>query len=129
MIGGRLPTDGAHRGVELFAGQPAERIEEIVRPAIDAVHGIASAQALVAYAGDPRHPPEARLLAAARVEALWQLAAEGRAIRPLVDLDRLRASVAGLDSVLWQDPERHGSDLDPAGAVERTEPLAAGRDQ
>lgn len=117
----RLPIAGSHRGVDLFADQPAERIEGIVKPAIDAVLGIASAIGLAGYAGDARHPPEARLLAAARVEALWHLAAEGRAIRPLVDLDRLRASVAGLDSVMWVDPERHGSLLDSTGAVERVD--------
>jgi len=120
----RLPTAGVHRGVALFADQSPERIESVVRPAIDAVLGMASAIALVAYAGDAQHPPEARLLAAARVEALWQLAAEGRAVRPLVDLDRLRASVAGLDSQVWVDPERHGSLLDSTGAVERAVFLA-----
>ena len=119
----RLPIAGSHRGVDLFADQSAERIEHVVKPAIDQVLGMSSAIGLVAYAGDARHPPEARLLAAARVEALWQLAAEGRAIRPLVDLDRLRASVAGLDSVTWTDPVRHGSLLDNTGAIQRAEPL------
>ena len=123
MTGRHLRTAGVYRGVDLFADQPAERIEGIVQPAIDAVLGIASAQALVAYAGDACHPPEARLLAAARVEALWQLAAEGRAIRPLVNLECLRASVAGLDSTMWVDPMQHGSLLDSTGAVERAEPL------
>lgn len=120
----RLPIAGSHRGVDLFADQPAERIEHVVNPAIDQVLGMASAIGLVEYAGDAQHPPEARLLAAARVEALWQLAAEGRAVRPLVDLDRLRASVAGLDSVTWVDPWRHGSLLDSTGAADRAEPLA-----
>ncbi|KQS66492.1 hypothetical protein ASG32_30675 [Methylobacterium sp. Leaf361] len=120
-----LPVAGNHRGVSLFADQPAERIEGVVRPAIDHVFGMTSPGDLVEYAGDARHPPEARLLAAARVEAFWELAAENRAIRPLVDLDRLRASVAGLDSVTWVDPRRYGSLLDPDGAVERAEPLPA----
>ena len=123
MIGDHLRTAGVYRGVGIFGDQPASRIEHVVKPAIDEVFGMASAIGLVAYAGDARHPPEARLLAAARVEALWELAAENRAIRPLVDLDRLRASVAGLDSVTWTDPVRHGSLLDNTGAVQRAEPL------
>jgi hypothetical protein len=52
------------------------------------------------------------LLAAARAEALWELAAERREIRPDLDLRRLRASVAACDSAKWRSPTHFCSDLD-----------------
>jgi hypothetical protein len=51
------------------------------------------------------------------------VASETRANRPPIDLDRLRASTAGLGSKKWRDPWRHASLLDPDGGVEREEPL------
>lgn len=120
-----LPASEVYRGVKVHAHQPAERIEHVVRPAIDAVYLMSNAVALADYAGDVRQPPEARLFAAARVRAIWELAAEGRAVRPLVNLDQLAASVAGLDSCTWVDPVRYGSMLDYDGAVERDQPLPA----
>ena len=110
----RIPTDGSYRGVPLHAGQSAERIETVVKPAIDHVSDLSEAIALADYAAEPANPPEARLFAAARVEAIWTLAAEGRAVRPLVDLRRVRASVAGLNSAIWQDPDRYGTLLEPS---------------
>lgn len=109
-----VPTEGSYRGIALHAGQPAERIKKIVRPAIDHVFSLSDAVALADYAAEPTHVPEARLFAAARVRAIWDLAAEGRAIRPLVNMARVRASVAGLDSTTWQDPNYYGSLLEPS---------------
>lgn len=109
----RIPTAGSYRGVGIHAGQPAERVE-IVQRAIDAVYELEAAVALADYAAEPANPPEARLFAAARVEAVWAFAAEGRAIRPLVSMTRVRASVAGLDSVTWQDPDCYGTLLEPS---------------
>jgi hypothetical protein len=101
-----------HRGVGLHAFQPQERIETVVKPAIDAVFGISDPATLAAYAADAANPPEARLFAGARVEAAWQLAAEGRALRPNVDLELLRATTAGVDSLNWVDPYRYCSLFD-----------------
>lgn len=118
-----LPTAEVYRGVKVFGLQSAERIERIVRPAIDRVYLLTDAEALVRYAADASHPPEARIFAGARVEAIWQLAAEGRALRPAVKLDYLRAATAGLDSVKWVNTRRHGSMFDLGRGVERDVPL------
>lgn len=118
-----MPTAEHYRGVKIFGLQSAERIEAVVKPAVDAVFLIADAQALVAYAADAQNPPEARLFAAARCEALWQLAAEGRAIRPKVDLEYLRAATIGLDSLRRANRRFHGSMFDLSRGVLRDVPL------
>lgn len=119
-----LPTAEIYRGVRVFGLQPPGRIEAVVKPAVDAVYLMTDARTLVEYAADARHPPEARLFAAARVEAIWQLAAEGRAVRPAVSLEYLRAATAGLDSMQWVSPWHHGSLFDRTGAIERDVPLS-----
>lgn len=120
MIGDRIPTPTSHRGVGIHDFQTPERIEVTVKPAIDYVCKLSNPAALVAYAGDCSHPPEARLLAAGKIEALWEMSAEGRTTRPVVDLVRLRAAVAGLDSLTWIDPDRYASLMDSdRGAVLR----------
>lgn len=53
-----------------------------------------------------------RLLASARVEAMWELAAESRELRPNIDLVVVRASVAGLQSVRWRSYQYYGGLLD-----------------
>jgi hypothetical protein len=115
---GRVAIVETYRGVGIFEGQTPERIETIVRPALDLVDAMSNVHDLVAYAADASHPPEARLFAAARAEAIHELAAVDRTKRPDIDLDRVRASVAGLDSRVWYDPGTHGSLLDtpPGGA-------------
>lgn len=118
-----MPVEEHYRGVKVHALQPSERIASVVKPEIDRVFMMTDAADLAEYAGDAHHSPESRLFASARVEALWQLAAEGRAVRPAVNLDRLRASVAGLDSLTWIDPWRYGSLLDRDHCVERDRPL------
>ncbi|TXM65672.1 hypothetical protein FV226_24585 [Methylobacterium sp. WL12] len=118
-----MPTAEIYRGVRVFALQTQERINEVVKKEIDAVFAMSDAVALADYAGDASHSPEARLFAGARVEALWEMAAEGRAIRPPVDLARLRATTAGLDSLHWVSPWRHGSLFDLCRAIERKVPL------
>jgi hypothetical protein len=120
----RIPAVAWHRGCAIEDQQSPERIE-LVKRAIDYVHGLSldDAEVLVAYAGDARNPPESRQYAAARLEALWQLASEERRLRPGINLEQLRASVAGLGSLKWRDPDRHCSLLDAAGGVLRDEPL------
>ena len=78
---------------------------------------------LVDYAGNPWHAPEARQLACAMAESMWTVAAETRALRPGIDMERLRASTAGLGSRRWRAPDRFASLLDPHGGVPREEPL------
>jgi hypothetical protein len=70
------------------------------------------------------HSPESRQVAGAMCEALWTVASETRANRPLVDMDKLRAATAGLGSRRWRSPTHFGSDLDhDENMVRRDEPL------
>ena len=80
-----------------------------MKAAIDRVARMSDILELADFAADPRQPPEARMFAANKVEAEYELAAEERRNRPMIDLDRVRATVAGLDSLEWRDPGvRHG---------------------
>lgn len=119
----RMPTVGTYRRVAIHDFQPPERIESIVKPEIDCVYLLTDPARLVEFAADARNCPEARLFAGARVEATWQLAAEGRAIRPNVNLEYLRAATAGLDDTLWVSPWTYGSLFDRCHAVRREVPL------
>src|SRR5262249_30862917 len=90
-----IATKEVHRGVGIHDCQPPERIEAAVKPAIDAVLAMTMAADLLAYCQDVRNPPESRLLAAAKLEALFELAASDRVARPVIDLEFVRAVVAG----------------------------------
>ena len=118
-----MPTAELYRGVRIFALQSQERMNQVVKLEIDTVFAMSDAVELADYAADATHSPEARLFAGARVEALWQMAAEGRAIRPPVDLPRLRAVTAGLDSRRWADTDFHGSMFDRGRGVRRDQRL------
>jgi hypothetical protein len=107
----RIPTSEVYRGVGLHCGQSPARLK-VVRAAIDRVIEMTDVDALVAYADNIANPPEARLLAAAHVEAIWQLCAEDRRNRPKVDLDYVRSLTAGLDSNEWRSPTHYCSLLD-----------------
>jgi hypothetical protein len=118
----QIPVVEIYRGVGIEDQQSFERIR-LVKREIDRVHRMSGADELADYAGDARHPPEARMLAGARAEALWELAAEERRLRPTISLERLRAATAGLGSKTWRDPDYHCSLLE-VGGVEREQPLA-----
>jgi hypothetical protein len=117
----QIPTIATHRGVGIHDHQSPARIQ-VVKAAIDRVARMSDIMELVDFAADPQQPPEARLFAANKVEVEYELAAEERRNRPVVDLDRVRATVAGLDSLVWRDPDRYGSLLEH-DAVERERPL------
>jgi hypothetical protein len=93
-----IPIVETYRGIGIHEEQPPERIASVVKPEIDTVHAMSDLSALAKYAADITRSPEARLIAAAKVAAAWQMAAEERRNRPDVDLERVRASVAGLRS-------------------------------
>jgi len=122
MDNDEIPTVGTHRGVPLEDQQSDARLA-LVRGEIDRVLGMTDARELADWADDPCHSPESRQLAVAMAESIWTVASETRANRPPIDLDRLRASTAGLGSRRWRDPWRHASLLDPDGGVLREEPL------
>jgi hypothetical protein len=80
-----------YRGVGIESDQPRERIEHVVKPQIDIVHDIDDPDQLLAYADNARNPPEARLLAAAKCEAAFEISTEERRLRPPIDMERARA--------------------------------------
>jgi len=127
MDDGPVPTVGTHKGVSLHDQQSPERLA-LVRAEIDLVLAMSDPNPLFDWAGDPRHSPESRLLAAAMVESMWQTAAETRALRPGIDLEKLRAATACLNSQKWRDPEKFCSLLDFRSdvAVRREELLGVG---
>jgi hypothetical protein len=118
----QIPTIATYLGIGIHNHQTPARIR-IVKAAIDRVARMSDILELVDFAADPQQPPEARLFAASKLEVEYELAAEERRNRPVVDLDKVRASVAGLDSVEWRSPVVYGSDLEHGG-VEREEPLS-----
>jgi hypothetical protein len=120
--GDAIPVIGLHRGVPLEDQQSPERLA-LVRSEIDHVLGMTDAVALSDWADDPWHSPESRQLAVAMAESMWTVAAETRNNRPPIDMDRLRASTAGLGTRRWRDPWRFCSLLDSAGGVPREQPL------
>ena len=117
-----IPVIGLHRGVPLEDQQSDARLG-LVRSEIDHVLGMMDAVALADWADDPVHSPESRQLAVAMAETMWTVAAETRNNRPPIDLDRLRASTAGLGSKKWRSPWHYASLLDPDGGVLREKPL------
>ena len=120
----QIPTIATHRGVGIHDNQTPARIR-VVKAAIDRVARMSDILELADFAADPRQPPEARLFAASKIECEYELAAEERRNRPIIDLERVRATVAGLDSLVWRDPDRFASllDIHSERAVNREEPL------
>jgi hypothetical protein len=123
MTDDAIPIVETYRGVGLHDRQTPERLE-VVRKALDAIFDEADIVRLTEIAGDPKWPPEARLLAAAKLEAVFELAAEQRAVRPPIDLENVQARTAGLASRYWRDPDYYGSLLDSnPGGVQREQSL------
>jgi len=118
----QIPTIATHRGIGIHDHQSPARIE-IVKRAIDRVALMSDILELADFAADRRQPPEARLFAASKIEVAYEVATEERRNRPIIDLDRVRATVAGLDSLEWRDPDRYASLLDGPGGVPREVPL------
>jgi hypothetical protein len=112
-----IPLIASHLGVGVHNCQSPARIK-VVRAAIDRVARMSDILELADFAADPQQPPEARMFAASKLEVEHAVAAEERRNRPVVDMDRVRASVAGLDSVEWRSPVVYGTDLENGG-IER----------
>jgi hypothetical protein len=124
----RIPIVEVYRGVGVQDQQPADRIERIVKPEIDAVYDMRDLEALYELTGDVARCPEARLFSAAKLEALWQQATEERRRRPDIDLETVRARVAGLDSARWRSPWVYGTLPTSPSAPGCSRPGAAERD-
>jgi hypothetical protein len=117
----RIPTVAVHRGVGIHADQSPARIR-VVKAAIDRVARMSDILELADFAADVQQPPESRLFAASKLEVEYELAAEERRNRPIIDLNVVRATVAGLDSVEWRSPVVYGTDLEHGG-IEREQRL------
>jgi hypothetical protein len=116
----QIPTAGRHhRNVPLHAGQSARRLA-VVRADIDSAFSLLTVDELLAFARDVMRAPEARLLAGALLEARHAAATSNRDATP-VDIDLVRASIAGLDSINWRDPDNYGTDLDARRGARRHE--------
>ena len=124
----RIPIVEVYRGVGIHDQQPADRIERIVKPEIDAVYDMRDLEALYEFTGDVARCPEARLFSAAKIEALWQQATEERRQRPDIDLETVRARVAGLDSATWRSRWVYGTLRDTPSAPGCSRPGAIKRD-
>jgi hypothetical protein len=116
----QIPIIETYRGVGIHCDQPPARVA-VVKSAIDFVHTVKDPQKLEQIARDPGFPPEVRLHTAAKIEALFEMATENREQRPRINLDRVRASVAALDSLWWRSPDFYASDLDPTTHAVRRE--------
>ena len=111
-----IPIVETYKGVGIHDRQPPDRIAAIVKPEIDFVIDQSDASRLVDYCADHTKPPEARLLAAAKLHAMHELAANDHRTRAAVDLEFVAACVAGLESQRWRSSTYYGSILDPGPA-------------
>ncbi|WP_338688338.1 hypothetical protein V5279_24490 [Bradyrhizobium sp. 26S5] len=123
-----IPIVETYRGVGLHDQQSEERLA-VVRRALDRVFDQHDFERLFEIARDVTWPPEARLFAAAKLEAAFEIAVDERRERPPIDLLRVGAAVPGLSSQRWRDPWSYCSLLDPGprpgqpGAVKRERDL------
>jgi hypothetical protein len=126
-----IPVIGFHRGIGLHDQQTPERLRLVCREIDHILDDVNDVHELVEWAGAPRNSPESRLLAEAKVMAMYSSAADARESRPPIDILRLRATTAGVNSRQWRSPRIYGSTLDerrgPAnedrGGVRREVPL------
>lgn len=107
-----IPSQGEYRGVKIDRFQSQERVDDVVRPAIDHVMRTTDIGDLFDYLATVRNPLEARRLAGARLLTQYEQAIEDRAPRPNIDQGKVRAWLAGLDSLEWISSGYYCSDLD-----------------
>lgn len=117
-----IPIVETYKGIGLEADQSPRRLK-VVRREIDLVLGMTDLDELAAFAGSAWNAPEARQLACAMAETAFEISVEERRLRPSIDMEKLRASVAGLGCKRWRDPDHYGTLLDPRDAVLREQPL------
>lgn len=106
-----IPTVEVYRGIAIHDFQDRDRIETVVKPAIDQVFAMTDPRDLFDYAADVTRPPEARLLAGDLYAARDELRANDHG-RRLGRLDLLAARLAGLEALGWTSPTHYGTLLD-----------------
>ncbi|MGY4499163.1 hypothetical protein ACVWYH_003094 [Bradyrhizobium sp. GM24.11] len=122
-----IPIVEVYRGIGLHDQQGQARLE-VVKRAIDDVFSVTDTDQLAEIALDTSWPPESRLFAYAKLEAITEIAEDEHRTRPTFDMVRVRACVSGLDSARWRDPWYYGCLLEPGPApgeprVKRETPL------
>lgn len=100
-----------YRGVGIHDCQPEYRVNAEVKPAIDDVMLMGDVSELYTYLGGFRNPPEARLLAGAMLKAIFAAAVTERRQRPIIDMERVGALLATLNSRKWRSAWHYGSIL------------------
>jgi hypothetical protein len=119
-----LPIACHHRGVAVFANQPAKRVA-LEKSEINKIGKLSNLERLFAICGDPSWSPEARLYAGARCLAGLERATERREARPDIDREAVVCRTAGLDTLTWAHPFRYCSlfDVHDERAARREVPL------
>src|SRR5215469_8422094 len=116
----RISTIGTYRHIPIHDYQDNDRINDVVKPGIDAVHALRNAESLYEFAINFRNPAEARLFAAAKVRAIFETRASAHESRGNVDMELLDARTVGLDSLTSTDPRRYvGALCDPTARAPR----------
>jgi hypothetical protein len=127
----QIQTIEVYRDVAIHDHQSPARIATVKVDIDHVMDQLTDTVALAAYAADPSHAPEARLLAREKAIALYAGAATAREARPQLDIERLRAVTAGLAVNRWRSRTHYCSIFDnrrpPSnphnGAVPRETPL------
>lgn len=114
-----IPIVALHRQVGIHDAQTDARIAQVVKPAIDTVFAMDDITSLAAYAMDTSKPPEARMLAGAKILSSQDAAAAERRALANVELGPIRAAVSYLGSRrrrlanayagLWDTPAAPGA--------------------
>jgi hypothetical protein len=107
-----IPVVGHYRGVPLHDGQSPARLELVEREIDRVLDEIDDDEELFAFLGSLYNSPEARLLAASKLEGKHDHAAESRWTRPPFSIVDIRASVAGLVGEPYRHPYYFCSLLD-----------------
>ncbi len=118
-----IPIVETYRGIGIHDFQPASRIEHVVKPEIDRVYLMTDARELFDYAGDDCKPPEARVFAGQKCQALWEIAAENREVRPAIDISRLKARFVGLTNLRTISARYYGTYWSPGPAPGENRPM------
>jgi hypothetical protein len=96
--GDAIPIVALHRQVPVHDMQDSERVEQVVKPAIDTVFAMTDIEALAAYCTDVTQPPEARMLAGAKVLSSQNAAAAERRALAGLELGPIHAAMSYLNS-------------------------------
>jgi hypothetical protein len=126
---GPIPIVRHYRGVGIEDQQSEERIKSVVEREIDLVlDRLSTATELYAFARSPLNCPEARQLAARKIEASWAIAAEDRRSRPQgITLDQVRSAICGLGNQNWRSTTEYCSALDVPPAPGAPKPASRPR--